>query len=623
MVLNTSSKHLDYDPRQKASIPDVKFVKTGISNGEPPKFLLSPLLIKRDLEKKGPFPLFFHTVQWKAKDLASKDNETDKRPVLRVVPKDLENNNGTKNQIDIDDTSPSQRPVPKLKIIVDKEKPAPIISQKNEKEEAETKDFLLTILKQLEENSKRPFPAPQPMPTPFYQVPIYVTPPQPAPLYQAPTYVTPPPRDNPPQKPIVVPTKPVEIQSQSKRNTLSQIFLKELNNAMKKMSIAGLILGILILGGLFFFIGVLASYSSLKDQKPECPTCPTPPAFADTIMEEKGKKTPETKDGKGDLKSLAQGAVDEKLKTVLPKGPAGDIVGSFMGGKSSDKPGKSGPSAAQEAERLARLELSRRGISETTIINSLPPSIRPFAQQAALLQRPGIPALPPQAAQLQGPFVKSKFGTTPPPAPRDPNYVERGYGRGTLQDAYRQRFGASSGIRPHVPKPVFAPSSRDTRMAGPAEPNIRYDAYGNPLPSGTQMPVAQQTYGNAGYPGGVPTANRATQPFQQEIGTASQMTAPQINNPQMGPQMPVQQGLPASQGYAQQYYGAPVPPQQPQYAQQPGIPQGYPGADQGGYPSPYPDAYQGYPTYPGNYYGAPQPQQNPNQQPPTRLIGMG
>ena len=129
-----------------------------------------------------------------------------------------------------------------------------------------------------------------------------------------------------------------------------------------------------------------------------------------------------------------------------------------------------------------------------------------------------------------------------------------------------------------------------------------YDANGHLLPPPTLMPVILSPHNQDGYP----SEFNGTNPHQGQ-----QMIAPQMPNPSMEAQISQHQEY--QQGYGQQYYMAPMPPQLPQYAvPQGGIPEGY--------PENYPSNYSG--AYPGNYPGV--PQQNSNQQQaPNRLIGMG
>lgn len=609
---------LDFIPHRESPRPDVKLVKTGISPASPPVFLTQPLFLKKSKQKKDPLALFFHGAKWKPKALSFGDDSTDNfpdeasdEPRLKLVairqeegsPVDPETYLRLSTQLEepkpeepeLIVEEPVQVEIPEKEILpveVDLPPPPPPPEPPITNEIKSLLGSLLNELVNLKENSKKAPVAPQPqiiLPPAFWERLMNkdVSAPIQDPLSLEPQ--------------AILPKKQPKRQSKKssvKKINLSQRLLKELNDAMKKMSIAGLFLGLLILGVLFFFIGFLASYSSWKDQKPECPEPPTPPIFSDTIIEEKSKPAARGTEKKVDLEALAKDEAREKVKGMLPnKGVLGGVAGAVLGGKdpggmtTADK-GAVKP-ISEAAVRIASRRLTQDSKAvQQDIINHLPPGMRPFAEQARQLHQPGKVSLTPQASALQGPFVRNRYGTTPPPSQRDSRHFERGFGRGTLQDAYRQRFGGTPGIRPHVPRPVFAPPLGKGGIEVPSEAVYGYDAYGNPMPPPVLMPI-------------VPIPNQRGAVYSMN---GSPMGAPMQQVP---PIQPVQQ----MQGGIQPHYMAPpAPNQQPQYAPQI-VPQGAPQfGEQTGHPG----------GYSGIYHGAPQPYPNQqHQQPPTRLIGMG
>lgn len=442
--------------QQKSSLNiDLPYVKTGISSAAPPAFLTSPLLVKTKSKEKNPLDHFIRGIHWKPKEVRQQEKVSEKTHLKLII--------NTDDPINLSDV----KHYPKLAVHRDEEikeeikQPVEIEEIKEEitqepssPEEKPTlltnedfKSLLATLalsLKALKQSQK-----------PVQHITYKITSP---PAQKKRTSVEPltqPVAMMPICQPVeqFIPTKPhptaVTVIVAPKR---FQKFLKELNKIMSKLSITGLIFGLLLLGLLFFFVGFLASYSSMKGQLPACHDQPVI-ATDDTVIEDQvTKKTTKSTDP---FEKATQSLENKVVSALKLKGPAADIAKSYMDDKIHQI-----QNTQKATNSMTKRKLSTLGkASQQEIINQLPPGIRPFAQQSYQLHHPGKVYLSPQASALQGPFTQKRFGTTPPPLTRDRYYHERGMGPGTLRDAYQKQYTQSDGIRPHVPKPVFAPSA--------------------------------------------------------------------------------------------------------------------------------------------------------------------
>ncbi len=659
-------------PPQDSTKADIKFVKTGMSSAPPPCFLIAPLVLKSIHKKESLLQHFFHEVKWKAKApsyLRSPSEKINQEPKLRLIPKP-----------EADSLEPKVLS-PKLTVIPKKnptEKPVQITINHLESPSVENiktdelKKLLGKLLIGLETSRKKQLQAAISLKEELKKQ-----------------------QSNLLSQPVIAPVSSQNEQSKIKRplNTppvrkkkIIQIFLKELNKTMSKMSIAGLFLGILILGLLFFFIGGLASYSSLKAEHKECPPPPTPPVFSDTIMEVKGAppppqqdikkdtkdakeekaaapapqkdakqektaapaadknakeapasdKEPKTekkddkKDEKLDFSKMAQEAVSKEAQKMVPtSGAIGSIASAAIGPQAQGK--SAGQRVSDAAERIALNRLTRGAASNQLAMGSLSAGIRPFAQQAQQYRlQPDHLALSKKAADLRGPFAPKRYGTTPPAAPKENQHLEQGFGRGSLQDSYRRRYGSSEGIRPHVPKPVFAPAMDGS--AGVIGHNAGAPMAQHPYPQNTypqgaypQEGYAQGAYPQGGYPGGYDQAqppmeyqNNGAQPYCIAPAPMQQMPVQQMPVQQMPvQQMPMQQ-VPTQQIPVENY------PHHRPHGIQANYPQQYPQYNQAygqGYPPEYGAAAHA-PGYPPVYVPV-TPSSQPTGEQPRRLIGMG